>query len=553
MLAATGHLFVPLLVATGIASAAWILLFVGWVVSTRPGHVDPGPATMLDLEHEPLPPAVVNLLVNRGHVENEAAAATLIDLAARGILSIEPAGRQQEMCRLQPATNMSGLLPHERLVLDRVQSQASNGTVPLAALNSAPEGVDAWRKWFNGTVVDEARRRGLARPRMTQGARILLIASALVPAALAFAAGKAAPVTNAGGTQEPAHGAGVVGAIIVLVVFTAVVFALPRFWSGSWGERPTPKGVLSTASWLGFRDYLRRDKLFSTLPPSAVAVWKRNLAYGAALGVAASVAHALPFGREPDREAWSSETGQWRIVRVAYPRRLLWGRSPWRSLFRGLILLALAGGIVFAYQYARVHAAQFTHQDISQGLAIASIVIFAFIVPLFALFGLTYFWRGLIDVFSASQVEGLVVRLRRFRTPTLASSRNQVYNQYLAVDDGSHERIRAYRVDVATYQQVGEGTHVRLRATKHLGYVSRFSVVDTEKVGLIPVATSSGPRHAVADAFGPPKPVISTPGIRTSHKIPDGEVPRPEPLGNSPFSSPVSRDTPPGGSSQPPG
>jgi hypothetical protein len=500
MIATTGHLFVPLLVATGVASAAWMVLFAGWYVLSRPGHVDPGPAVMLDLEHEPLPPALVNLLVNRGHVENEAMASTLIDLAARGIVSIERSGPQQEICRIQPAAGTADLLAHERWVLERVESRASGGTVPLAALNSAPAGVDAWRKRFAGMVVGEARSRGVARPRMTLAARVVLVLTALVPAGLAFAAGKTAPVTHAKGTQTPPPSAGAVEAAIVLIVFMGIVFVLPRL-SDFGGQRTTPEGAQLAARWLGFREYLRRDPVFSTLPPAAVAVWKRNLSYGTALGAAAAAARALPFGPEPDREAWSPATGQWRIVRVTYPRRLLWGRSPWRSLLRGLLLLIVAAGVTYGYEYARHHAAQFTQQNISQGLAVASIVIFAFVVPVFGLFGLTYFWRGLIDLFSATEVRGLVIRLRRYRTRQMNSSGRQANRGYVAVDDGSSGRVRAYQVDLSTYGRLQEGMNVRFRATKHLGYVSNMSVVDPRNLASVPVAAPVAPVPGVTTPY----------------------------------------------------
>ncbi|HXW34961.1 MAG TPA: hypothetical protein VEJ87_10320 [Acidimicrobiales bacterium] len=529
MLATNDHLFVPLLVATGVASSAWILLLIGWFVQTRPRHVDVGPAAMLDLEHEPVAPALVNLLVNHWQLEDEASAATLVDLAARGILKLEDAGDGQQICRLKPDADASQLLPHEQCVLDRVSSKASNGTVPLGALNCAPEEVASWRSMFVSEVIAEARRLGLSRPRFTSAAKALLVVTALVPAALAYAAGAAAPV--AAHVQE-SHAripnTAIAAGAIVLVLFIVLIGVLPRTGKVFGGERSTTEGIDAAKRWLGFREYLLRDKVFPTLPPTAVVTWNRNLSYGVALGAAAATAHALPFGPEPDRQAWSPVTGKWRIVRVSYPRRLLWGDSPWRSLMRGLVFLGLAAAIVYGYEAARQHASQLAEPAISQGIAIASVVMFAFVVPILCILGSAYVLRGAIDLFATSYQDGLVVRRRRYRSSRLSSSGNATYSYYVAVDDGSHGRLRAYRVDPVSYQRLREGMTVNLKVTRNLGHVSQLWVHNTADHVAVPITSSSvspsddetaahGTRNVVLQKSGVPLPGITptagNPGI----------------------------------------
>ena len=49
-------------------------------------------------------------------------------------------------------------------------------------------------------------------------------------------------------------------------------------------DRLTPLGRKVTAHWLGVAEWLRRHEPLRDLPPAAVAVWDRYLAYGAASG-----------------------------------------------------------------------------------------------------------------------------------------------------------------------------------------------------------------------------------------------------------------------------
>ena len=53
------------------------------------------------------------------------------------------------------------------------------------------------------------------------------------------------------------------------------------------------KGQDAASRWLGVRDFLAQDDAFHSLPPDAVAVWDRYLAYAAAMGVAKDAAKGL--------------------------------------------------------------------------------------------------------------------------------------------------------------------------------------------------------------------------------------------------------------------
>ncbi|MGH9266368.1 MAG: hypothetical protein ACRD1D_16915, partial [Acidimicrobiales bacterium] len=69
------------------------------------------------------------------------------------------------------------------------------------ALTTGPENDSkAWWKRFEGAVVDDARERGLTRPRWSRWMLAVLSATAVVPAALVAAALVAVPPEE--GTEE---------------------------------------------------------------------------------------------------------------------------------------------------------------------------------------------------------------------------------------------------------------------------------------------------------------------------------------------------------------
>jgi hypothetical protein len=61
-------------------------------------------------------------------------------------------------------------------------------------------------------------------------------------------------------------------------------------------ERRTPAGREVVARWRGLKRFLRADEAFAALPPAAVAVWGRHLAYGHALGLTRTCAAVIDLG-----------------------------------------------------------------------------------------------------------------------------------------------------------------------------------------------------------------------------------------------------------------
>ena len=87
-----------LLIAAAAAGAAFGIVFAVRFAASFPALPSPGPETS-ELADEP--PAVANLLVNRCQVTHAAAAATLLDLAARGHLEVFEAGVDRFVVRLR--------------------------------------------------------------------------------------------------------------------------------------------------------------------------------------------------------------------------------------------------------------------------------------------------------------------------------------------------------------------------------------------------------------------------------------------------------------------
>src|SRR5207302_6272371 len=84
---------------------------------------------------------------------------------------------------------------------------------------------------------------------------------------------------------------------------------------------------------------------FADSPVASVAIWQRYLSYGAALGVARAAVAALPMGSESDDEAWSKQSGRWRLVHISYRNWPPgWGRAPGQVMFSGVLTAIVAGG-----------------------------------------------------------------------------------------------------------------------------------------------------------------------------------------------------------------
>ncbi|MFC8228565.1 DUF2207 family protein [Streptomyces sp. NPDC057287] len=307
----------------------WLVAFGIALTATRNGAVTPEPATQ-EFGTDPEPPAVVALLGNHWRGVEHAAAATLLDLAARGLVELRQPGDDPargtvhvtEAGRAAPV-----LMPYEQRVLDRVTARAANGGAPIGAIAFRDEKrAAAWNAELRREVVTDARLRGLSRYRFAP-----LLVSALM--FLAFGPGALFAVAAIMG------GHGVRAALCVgAAPFVALIFLLGR----SLGERATPKGLERAGHWAGLRTWLTAHEDFAQLPPASVTVWDRYLAYGTALGVTTLTGRLLGFDSGDRRRVWSSYGGTWRPVRIRYPRL----RPGFGVSTRRLLHLAAAAAVV---------------------------------------------------------------------------------------------------------------------------------------------------------------------------------------------------------------
>ena len=174
-------------------------------------------------------------------------------------------------------------------------------------------------------------------------------------------------------------------------------------------------------------------------------LWDRLFAYAAAMGAARRAVTMLSLGAEDDHRAWSQTGGRWRRVRVRYPRAWppAWGKHPALA-----ILLALAwGGAAGVAIYWLADLAS-SRRDPSLGFSqetfdwtgrIALVAIGC--CALLLLWAVWILVRAVPDLWSSKQVTGEIVRDRR-RSQVFKSGNDPKYWYYLAVDDGTSERIR---------------------------------------------------------------------------------------------------------------
>jgi hypothetical protein len=458
---------VALLLAGSVVLLVFAVVFAMRFATSFPALPAPGPETS-DLGEEP--PAVANLLVRRCHPTRAAAAATVVDLAARGLLDLFEAGPEHFVVQLRTAPH-SGLTPYEHQVLELVAEKAVGGSAPLEAIQLDADGADAWHRRFAEHVVDDARSRGLLRGRWSAAdwrifAGLAGLGFALVASGL-FAA-RVEDVHPASGGQ-PFHRADwfwvALGAWAVILVGIRALRAV----------RYSPAGLAAASRWLGVRDFLRHDSSFADAPPAAVAIWDRLLAYGTALGAAHGVATGIPLGADDPHTAWSRQGGDWHQVHVEYPHHFGYGQSPRSVALGGLARTLFWGALTFAVLPAIAHGVWTLGSDATRNsqlgdrtmLTLVGVFSVAFtILGGFLLLrlgdGLVRLWRGLADLGSTTTLEGLVVK------STSSGS-------WFAVDPGGVEDVKA--LHPAELSLPRSGATVRVTLTPHLHHVDRIEVL----------------------------------------------------------------------------
>jgi hypothetical protein len=151
--------------------------------SRRLSRIEPAGAS---IELRPETPAVVDLLTGGFEVDDDSVPATVVHLAARRWFSIEEYGDNTIIRTRSSRPPNDSLLPYERRVLDHIERNAIDTTVPTQVLTIGPQGVsDRWFRGYASDVTDHAQRLGLCVDRWTWATRSLswlLVAVAIAPA-----------------------------------------------------------------------------------------------------------------------------------------------------------------------------------------------------------------------------------------------------------------------------------------------------------------------------------------------------------------------------------
>ncbi len=484
-----------------LAGAGLVLLWM-WS-STRPSRPEEGPATS---ELGPEPPALVDLLTGGFRVEGDAIAATAVDLAARRYFDIDDVGQGNVILTRRRRQPDGEVTRYEKRVLDHVFGRSVDGVTPAAALTLGPEGVS--RRWYRGFVREvnsDGRSRGLCRRRwdfvhlaVVWGA-VAVVWAVNVLAALTADRGEA--IGSAVDPWSMALGVSFLGA-------SGLAYVARRI-TRSDAQADTPEGLAAASRWLGVRRYFVDHGNFAEQPAPAVKIWERNLAYATAMGLAPRVQAQLPFETEDDHTAWSRETGTWRRVKVRYLSWIpSWGVHPLRVAFTGLVQVVIWGIVGYlALTVARgdVELSSLP-EDTRRILNLAAAVVVVAMVPLLLL-GLIRLVLGLWDLFPRRTIEGELVRTREFQTGhrlprviqwMLWSGRDESGMRrdqrrrtrwYVAVDDGTSDRIVAYSCRSDLWKGVRQGGRVRMKVSPRLGYVSSLEQIS-------PPPSGSGPAVA---------------------------------------------------------
>ncbi|WP_169987630.1 DUF2207 family protein [Microbispora sp. H10836] len=441
----------PAWVAAAAATGLWLLLLLALAVAKRNPDVEPGPATGELAGHSP---AVVDLITGNWRLCDEAVSATLLDLAARGVLAVEEIGPELSLVRLRKEPG--GLRPYERLVYDHVRSLAVDGVVATGALAEGSRDLGRWWKSFRKKVIVEAREQGLSRPRWSRAHALLLSLAASVPS---VAIGIAVSIDD-----TRTHRDGGVGAAIVSF---ALLLALMGRLNG---ERGTAEGAGAAAHWLGVREHLRATGRFAEQPAASVTIWGRHLAYAAALGLAPRAVRSLPVSTPADdNRAWSDYGGMWHVVDVRYPSRLLWGRPPGRTIGRGFIAGWFAG---FFSWILLVLAAAF-------GVWPDGLVLPAALAVGLAVAGLPIMY-AISDLGGTATVEGQIARLRRFQDGGKAND-DPKWTYWCAIDEGVSREVRAMCLSEEMWHPLREGDKVRAVVGRRLGWIRRIDVIEDSR------------------------------------------------------------------------
>jgi len=413
-----------------------------------------------------LSPAEVDFVTAHATSENEAASATLLDLAARRLVDIEEIGPALSLVRLRPVRSDVALRPYEDLVMQRIRKLAVDGAVATGALAEAHSGLDRWWHEFTTAVKDDCKAHGLVRSRMGAGHRALLGVVAPVPAVATMLLGWA---LAARGALDSSDGEGSAFWLVIcaglLVYFGLVEIARRR---GS--DVLTTAGAQVAGQWFALRGHLAANPSFASLPAAAVTIWGRPLAYAAALGLTPRAVESLPVAqRASATHAWSDYTGMWRRVEVRYPSQggvRKYG-TPLRVVMRGLAAtFYVAMGVGLGLVLLEVVGTS-RDWDWSQ-FSLTTIVTVALVAA--AVVAVVKIGGALTDLVAPIQVQGQIVRMAKFMV-------HEAPHYLIAVDDGVSPTARAYLCHRSVWDACERGDVVQVVVYRRCRWVKQLTTI----------------------------------------------------------------------------
>jgi hypothetical protein len=218
-------------------------------------------------------------------------------------------------------------------------------------------------------------------------------------------------------------------------------FALSALGARSLGERDTAAGRAAAARWLGVRGWLRGHEQFAELPPAAVAVWDRYLAYGAAVGASRLASAVLDLEMGDKRLVWSSFGGTWHRVRVRYP-------AFWPRYGRPLSFLIVSG-----LAYVAIGSLILKFLPSLWYLRAAGILVL--------LLGIYRLVRALLDLATQREITGEVLWLSPWKSRQ-KDDETIPWLDHLALDDGTSDRTIAWGMPAEFRGQCRDGDTVTI-------------------------------------------------------------------------------------------
>ena len=471
----------------------WLTIFVGVLIATRPRTVPPGPPSdALDNCR----PAVVNLLTNGWRCTTDAVAATLVDLVARGLVTIRREGSDTPRILLEIRDPVpTNLTQYERRLLSRLRAQGDGERVNLAALPFTSE--RAARRWyarFHAEVAADARARNVARV----GVNTEFLSAATLLPGLSFGGWTYLTVP----TDRLISGIAVV-VMVVLVGHQLASRAQER-------HRPTLAGRNAAAHWLGVRTYLKqRYPELETVEFGDPETRQRTTGYAVALGLAPTVSRQLrlwPLGTRPIR--FSSRT-----VLVRFPRRLRfcwgWGGLGCATASFGAVLAAVVtAGVLSWYGDYLPRIGEAVGWGLVAGEVAAGVI----------LLGL-----GVADVVASRQRSGTVALLEPLRNGVDDGGGDRYV---LAVVDGEDRDVGyadAYVLPGYLADGVTCGTRIALTVRRFTRLVSDVVITGHDRAGGAAADDGTGDNRTT-ERIRRTEDMRPTEDIRPTERIPTGKL-----------------------------